>query len=355
MRRIRSTSNLATLAFALTALDLAACVDAHTVGPTEPVAPSVNADKRGFPNAQVTPGLATTIAHVTPTTVGHNTVQDGSTDCASVAPGSTAILIDLPTSMTVASTTVAGYTFTVSGGGMQIAFAPANAGALSTVIAAVLVKGGPGYDVYSYVAQPTASDAGLTSPVNNGGQISGISHYVVCTAPSPTPPTITKTLVEVSAGPDLPHSQPVAPMVHNGVQMYGFGGGQTLWVTYKIVYSTPVSSTITDDEQQDCAIANTPANASGGGLLRSQFTCSTNGFNATLPGSMNGSLGNPKGSINVPAGSGTIYITVDVHGNGYCGDRKFPNTAVLSAAGVTLGSSTVETWLWPGDTTSQCT
>jgi hypothetical protein len=46
----------------------------------------------------------------------------------------------------------------------------------------VYVKGGPAYDEYDYTGTfaGTTSDSGLHMPVNNGGNISTISHYLVC-------------------------------------------------------------------------------------------------------------------------------------------------------------------------------
>ena len=52
----------------------------------------------------------------------------------------------------------------------------------------VYVKGGPAYDTYDYTgttAHPAyPSDTGLHSPVNNGGNIATISHYLVCGQPA---------------------------------------------------------------------------------------------------------------------------------------------------------------------------
>lgn len=54
----------------------------------------------------------------------------------------------------------------------------------------VFVKGGPAYDEYVY-ASGNASDSLLHMPVNNGGNISTISHYLVCGTPDlPTFPTV---------------------------------------------------------------------------------------------------------------------------------------------------------------------
>lgn len=61
----------------------------------------------------------------------------------------------------------------------------------------VYVKGGPAYDTYDYTgttAHPAyPSDAGLHSPVNNGGNIATISHYLVCGQPAKASPTLTTT------------------------------------------------------------------------------------------------------------------------------------------------------------------
>ncbi|HEX3591112.1 MAG TPA: LPXTG cell wall anchor domain-containing protein [Pseudonocardiaceae bacterium] len=56
-------------------------------------------------------------------------------------------------------------------------------------ILAVVVKGGPGYNVYQGLAAYTA----LHAPVNNGGQIPTISHWFACVTHTTTPhPTTTK-------------------------------------------------------------------------------------------------------------------------------------------------------------------
>jgi hypothetical protein len=59
------------------------------------------------------------------------------------------------------------------------------------------VKGGPAYDTYDYTgttAHPAyPSDTGLHSPVNNGGNIATISHYLVCGQPAKATPSLTTT------------------------------------------------------------------------------------------------------------------------------------------------------------------
>jgi hypothetical protein len=61
----------------------------------------------------------------------------------------------------------------------------------------VYVKGGPAYDTYDYTgttAHPAyPSDTGLHSPVNNGGNIATISHYLVCGQPAKATPSLTTT------------------------------------------------------------------------------------------------------------------------------------------------------------------
>jgi hypothetical protein len=48
----------------------------------------------------------------------------------------------------------------------------------------VYVKGGPAFDEYDYPSG-NARDSLLHMPVNNGGNISTISHYLVCSTPDP--------------------------------------------------------------------------------------------------------------------------------------------------------------------------
>jgi hypothetical protein len=56
----------------------------------------------------------------------------------------------------------------------------------------IYVKGGPAYDEYDYTGPfaGTTSDSGLHMPVNNGGNISTISHYLVCATSFVVFPTV---------------------------------------------------------------------------------------------------------------------------------------------------------------------
>lgn len=53
----------------------------------------------------------------------------------------------------------------------------------SVLITAVIVKGGPGYNLYSYPAPGPSSDDGLHAPVNKNGDYYGLSHLCFSTTP----------------------------------------------------------------------------------------------------------------------------------------------------------------------------
>jgi hypothetical protein len=86
------------------------------------------------------------------------------------------------------NSTVAGYKFTLSGDGKYLTFAPTGA-PTTLAILAVVVKGGPNTYVYTNPAAGTQ----MQSPVSGGGNVPGISHYVVCFGQASTTITATKS------------------------------------------------------------------------------------------------------------------------------------------------------------------
>ncbi len=66
-------------------------------------------------------------------------------------------------------------------------------------IGAVIVKGGPNANVYSYSPQATG-DSGLASPINNGGQIPGLSNLTFCWEDESTPTGSIKVSKKVDLG-----------------------------------------------------------------------------------------------------------------------------------------------------------
>ena len=252
------------------------------------------ASKAGSPLVR---GL-TSSAGVVPTAYDGNTKGEGSSSCSALGYGSTGTKVD-----GAYSQKVGGYQFTVSGSSKQyLAFAPN--GVPTSTILAVIVKGGDAYDVYDYSSNPRTSDAGLTSPYNNGGNLPTISHYVVCYGPV-TPPVFTKTLkhVFIMVGdqmlddPNWSTGQPITIPL-----------GETRWVQYRVDYSLPpgVTATITEDNVAVCGTASPGVHCS---------------FNTA--------------GVYSWTVSGTGYIIVDVdliHQTG-CGNGSFVNTAKLNIPG----------------------
>jgi hypothetical protein len=309
---------------ALAALALAGCHDGAS--PTALRDPgALAADRGGNPNlggnaggnaGDVTVGATSTMLGKTPTFVLGNTTQGGASECQAAAPGSIAVKRE------GTSPPIAGYQFTVSGpDGSRLAFAPVPGTTTQYVIAAVLVKGGPAYSVYDYNGGGSVgvtSDAGLTSPRNLGGNIPGISHYVVCYLPGPV---LEKRLVKVMDA----HMAEVPLMEHAGMPpMVVIPQGEIRWLQYEIRWSLPagVSATLVDDFQTGCA-------AMGG------YLCTSAGF-------VGGSGPNP--FTRFVTGSGTLTIIIDIKNENHCGDVPYPNTVSLSG-GVTA-SVTHTQWLW---------
>jgi hypothetical protein len=243
----------------------------------------------------------TSSAGVVPTAYDGNTKGDGSSACSALGYGSTGTKVD-----GAYSQKVGGYQFTVSGSGKQyLAFAPTGGTPTSTILA-VIVKGGDAYDVYNYRGNPRTSDAGLTAPYNNGGNLPTISHYVVCYGPgAPVPPTFTKTLTHVfiMRGDDM-----IDDPAWSSGQPITIPNGETRWVQYRIDYSLPVgtTATITEDKVAVCATATPTVHCSfnTGGVY--SWTVS---------------------------GTGHILVDIDLINEGKCGDGSFINTAKLNIPG----------------------
>jgi hypothetical protein len=213
----------------------------------------------------------------------------------------------------------------------------------------VLVKGGPAYSVYQY-GTPVSSDGNLSSPENGGGNIPTISHYTVCYKPAP-PPVINKKFHSATAGTSMP-GKTVTFMEMAGTPCVlavtaPYAGclpvlkGETIWLIYKITYSSPLPGTISDDIAAVCSALN---NYSVGthGYVKQNFGCSFGGFYADaahtqLLGATSYSFG---------PGSGTVYALIDITNPNECGDRPVVNKATLKAGPFTV-SSTETVWIWP--------
>jgi hypothetical protein len=142
--------------------------------------PSTSAFAKG-PYAPNSPGPSTSDG-VTPTYHAGNI-----TSCPS---GTTEIIntSDIGPGNQNVSYSQGGVTFTTTiTNGTYLAFTQSGLGSFT-----IYVKGGPAYDEYDYTGPfaGTTSDSGLHSPVNNGGNISTISHYVVCATSFVVFPTV---------------------------------------------------------------------------------------------------------------------------------------------------------------------
>jgi hypothetical protein len=118
----------------------------------------------------------TSTGGVAPTEITGNIAGDGAAVCMStdVNPGGLEWLgfkIDPPV-----SGSEAGISFTLSSDGKYLSW---SSGA-GVEVTAVLIKGGNSNYLYGYNPPPFTSDAGLHSPLTNGGQVPEISHFVFC-------------------------------------------------------------------------------------------------------------------------------------------------------------------------------
>ena len=253
---------------------------------------------------------------VTATTYDGNTSGEGNSSCSALGLGSTGWKVD-----GAYSQSVTGYRFTVSGSEKQfLAFAPVAGTTPTTSILAVIVKGGPAYNVYRYTGQ--TSDAGLTSPVNGGGNIPTISHYVVCYGPRP-PVLFTKKLVGVmkeGSAIGLMEDDPTWP-AHPDLVIIPWG--KTRWLDWELSYTLPAGVTgyVTENAETVC-----------GSLGTFRLQCTFNENPVTYPIYTWSGL----------SGQGTVMVMNDLGGGGAgsCGDHDYTNTATLTLSdGRTLTAS----------------
>jgi hypothetical protein len=253
----------------------------------------------------------TSMGGVTPTTYEGNTSGGGSSSCSALGFGSNGTKVD-----GASSQTIAGYKFTVSADKQSVSFAPVAGTTPTTAIVAVIVKGGPAYNVYDYSGNFRLSDGGLTSPLNGGGNIPQISHYVVCYGPKPVtpPPTLTKDLIDVMTHGSTPGSMISDPVWLADKSVVVIPIGETRWLDFELKYTLPagVTGTITENSAEVCGTLGTF-------ILQCSFNV------APTP---NGIY-----SWNV-SGSGSFLVMIDLGGGGggSCGDRKFINTARLTTS-----------------------
>jgi hypothetical protein len=301
---MRRATQLMVMGLALAAA--AACSDSSSSRLLAPLG-----DASSGKGNQASPALApsyTSTGGVTPTTYEGNTRGDGSSSCSALGLGSTGTKVD-----GAYSRTFSGYVFTVSADKKSLSFAPVAGTTPTTTIRAVIMKGGPAYNVYDYSSSPRLSDGGLVSPLNGGGNIPVISHYVVCVGPMP-PTTLTKDLVDVMTHGDFPGSMIADPVWLADKSVVVIPIGETRWLDFELTYNLPagVTGTITESYSEVC-----------GSLGTFLLQCSFN-----LPPVASGIY-----SWEV-SGGGSFLVMIDLGGGGggSCGDRKFINTARLTTS-----------------------
>jgi hypothetical protein len=238
-----------------------------------------------------------------------NTNGEGGATCSALGFGSNGTKID-----GAYSRTIAGYQITISADKQSLSFAPVAGTTPTSVVLAVIVKGGTSFNVYDYSGSIRLSDGGLVSPANGGGGTPQISHYVVCVGPRPvTPPTLTKTLTAVFKSGTSPGSMIPDPDWTPGQTTIVIPIGETRWLHYDVQYTLPsgVTGTITENKAEVCGTLGTF-------ILQCSFD---------LAPTSNGIY-----SWTVASGAGTVMVPIDLGGGGggSCGDQKFVNTAKLT-------------------------
>ncbi len=151
------------------------------------------------PSGAVAPSFAkgaTTIAPppYSPVLISGNVSGSAATVCGTVNAMSLGTKVDGPYSQQIG-----GYAFTVSGADRQYLSFAAIGGAPSTSVLTVFVKGGPDTYRYTFPAGTTTA-SGLRAPLNGGGNVPTISHYVVCY--QPVPPTPGEAYLKICKRPD---------------------------------------------------------------------------------------------------------------------------------------------------------
>jgi hypothetical protein len=317
---MRRTPQFVVLALALTAAS--ACSDSTAARLLAPDAAS-DAKSSGSAGSMT----YTSASGVTATTYEGNTSGEGNSSCSALNLGPSGTKVD-----GAYSQSVGGYRFTVSSSKQSLSFAPIAGTTPTTLVRAVIVKGGPAYNVYRYPAGQT-SDAGLTSPVNGGGNIPVISHYVVCYGPG-VPTTFKKELVDVMMQEgSVMFTDPVWLATGNVV----IPAGETRWLDYKITYTLPSGVTGTITENSEASVCATMGAADVNHPGDGKITCSFNWGMANPIGTLTGDVIS-WGNLTL---SGSAILPIDVSSGGvFCGTRTLVNTATLKLSnGQTLTTS----------------
>jgi hypothetical protein len=294
--------------WAALAIGIAACSDPQA--PTSPVSPELEPQ----PRLNL---VATTTSN--PRLIEGNISGNGTAVCAEVNGTNTPWLGQKVDGANGA--TIAGYVFSISGGGRYVSYQPAANTAPFHVITAVVVKGGPDTYVYS----PTSAGTLMRAPDNAGGNVPQISHYTVCYTQGPGYTwQVQKTLTQVFSGTassmtPLGTGQPVV-----------IPQGQTRWLEFQITVTRSggpgagATATLQDLAAQACA--SLPA-----------------GFQCLLPNEYGG-----PGMVNYTyptvTGSGTFHFMIDVVNTGAaCGaGGTITNVAQLTPAGGSAQQSSVQ-------------
>jgi hypothetical protein len=155
------------------------------------------------------------IAKATPSDGRATFVSGNVTTCAAVGfPAASEVQVGAPENKSASDANVAG-TPTVNAGSTQPGVGEevnVNLTGANIVIDAIVVKGGPAYNVYSNPAAlpPTlAAPQHYISPLNPGGRVPALSHWFICYH-STTPPPPGSLTVDVFV--DDPDGIPAAPM-----------------------------------------------------------------------------------------------------------------------------------------------
>lgn len=301
---------------ALAALALAACQDNAPTAPRPGASPLADKGGNGSNNGnQALIAGATSSGGLAPTAFPGNTSGDGTADCAKYG-GAMAVKVDGNSDQTVA-----GYAFHVAGG-TTLSFSRSSPG---YAITAVLVKGGPAYDVYDYSSKNNGTtlgvtaDGSLTSPHvgKDGKNVPDISHYVVCYVRNIH---VLKRLVAVMT--TSPNGGMTRDLSWSGGAVV-IPKGETRWLQFEIKYEQAPGSrgALTENGPEVC------------GSLGGGFDCTSADFNTKRSPTDAGS-----GKFPV-TGSGTKLITLDIKNNG-CGDGTLTNKVMFDVPPLWTSAST---------------
>jgi hypothetical protein len=229
-------------------------------------------------------------------------VSGNVTTCASVGfAASSEVQVGAPENMSASDANVAG-TPKVNAGSTQPGVGEevnVHLTGANIVIDAVVVKGGPAYNVYSNPASlpPTlAPDQHYISPVNPGGRVPALSHWFICYHSTTPPPPGSLTIDVFVDDPDgIPAVPPPSsytvvvncndaiPAHHNDIVTIGAGGGENAGAVITGIAPGTICTVV---EQ---GVASLPAGATEGDVPPAAATT----------------------GVTIPAGAGAVVDVVD--------------------------------------------